>query len=71
MTNIKFQNAINRVEQSCPPIWMMRQAGRYLPEFRKIRKLNPDFINLCLNENLSSEISAQKAVDKTELLVEV
>ena len=35
------------------PIWIMRQAGRYLPEFREIRKLNPNFINLCLNENLS------------------
>jgi uroporphyrinogen decarboxylase len=37
----------------------MRQAGRYLPEFREIRKLNPDFIKLCLNENLSSEITLQ------------
>jgi uroporphyrinogen decarboxylase len=37
----------------------MRQAGRYLPEFREIRKLNPDFINLCLNENLSTEITLQ------------
>ena len=41
------------------PIWLMRQAGRYLPEFRKIRKLNPNFINLCLNESLSSEITVQ------------
>ena len=41
------------------PIWIMRQAGRYLSEFREIRKLNPDFINLCLNENLSSEITLQ------------
>ena len=41
------------------PIWIMRQAGRYLPEFREIRKLNPDFIKLCLNENLSSEITLQ------------
>ncbi|MDC0420178.1 uroporphyrinogen decarboxylase, partial [Candidatus Pelagibacter sp.] len=39
--------------------WIMRQAGRYLPEFREIRKLNPDFINLCLNENLSTEITLQ------------
>jgi uroporphyrinogen decarboxylase len=37
----------------------MRQAGRYLPEFREIRKLNSDFIKLCLNENLSSEITLQ------------
>ncbi len=41
------------------PIWIMRQAGRYLPEFREIRKKNPDFIKLCLNENLSSEITLQ------------
>ena len=41
------------------PIWIMRQAGRYLPEFREIRKLNPHFIKLCLNENLSSEITLQ------------
>ena len=37
----------------------MRQAGRYLPEFRKIRKLNPNFINLCLNDDLSSKITLQ------------
>tara|TARA_Y100000741_G_scaffold60359_1_gene42354 strand:+ start:73 stop:1077 length:1005 start_codon:yes stop_codon:yes gene_type:complete len=41
------------------PIWFMRQAGRYLPEFRKIRELNPNFIDLCLNDNLSSEITLQ------------
>ena len=41
------------------PIWIMRQAGRYLPEFREIRKKNSDFIKLCLNENLSSEITLQ------------
>ena len=41
------------------PIWIMRQAGRYLPEFREIRKLNPDFIKLCLNDKLSSEITLQ------------
>ncbi len=41
------------------PIWIMRQAGRYLPEFREIRSKNNDFIKLCLNENLSSEITLQ------------
>ena len=41
------------------PIWFMRQAGRYLPEFREIRKSNPNFINLCLNKNLASEITLQ------------
>ena len=41
------------------PIWVMRQAGRYLPEFRELRDKNPDFIKLCLNEKLSSEITLQ------------
>ena len=41
------------------PIWIMRQAGRYLPEFREIRSKNPNFIELCLNENLSSKITLQ------------
>ena len=41
------------------PIWLMRQAGRYLPEFREIRKNNPNFINLCLNPKLSGEITLQ------------
>jgi len=46
-------------ETNINPIWIMRQAGRYLPEFREIRKSNPNFIKLCLNENLSSEITLQ------------
>jgi len=46
-------------DTSYNPIWIMRQAGRYLPEFREIRKKNPNFIDLCLNENLSSEITLQ------------
>ena len=44
---------------SLNPIWIMRQAGRYLPEFREIRAKNTDFIKLCLNEDLSSEITLQ------------
>jgi uroporphyrinogen decarboxylase len=54
---------INKVilnkDTSINPIWIMRQAGRYLPEFRKIRSKNIDFIKLCLDENLSSEITLQ------------
>ncbi len=46
-------------KNSCIPIWFMRQAGRYLPEFKKIRSKNPDFINLCLNSELSSQITIQ------------
>ena len=41
------------------PIWIMRQAGRYLPEFREIRKKNTDFIKLCLNSSLAAEITLQ------------
>ena len=46
-------------DTSINPIWIMRQAGRYLPEFREIRKINTNFINLCLNHNLSSKITLQ------------
>tara|TARA_B110000438_G_scaffold284415_1_gene313455 strand:- start:2249 stop:3259 length:1011 start_codon:yes stop_codon:yes gene_type:complete len=41
------------------PVWFMRQAGRYLPEFREIRKKNPDFIKLCLKPDLVKEITIQ------------
>ena len=57
MTPIK--NCIVNKDTRANPIWLMRQAGRYLPEFREIRKNNQDFIKLCLNENLSSEITLQ------------
>ena len=54
-----IQSCIVKKNKDINPIWLMRQAGRYLPEFRKIRTNNPDFIKLCLNENLSSEITLQ------------
>ena len=54
---------INKVilnkDTSINPIWIMRQAGRYLPEFREIRSKNKNFIKLCLDENLSSVITLQ------------
>ena len=53
-----IQNCINN-RTSKTPIWLMRQAGRYLPEFRSIREKNQDFIKLCLNTKLSSEITIQ------------
>ena len=46
-------------KKNCKSIWFMRQAGRYLPEFRKIRADNQNFIELCLNSQLSSEITLQ------------
>ena len=54
-----IQETIINKKTTKKPIWLMRQAGRYLPEFKEIRKLNPDFINLCLNEDLSSKITLQ------------
>ena len=54
-----IQETIINKKTTNSPIWLMRQAGRYLPEFREIRKLNPSFTDLCLNDNLSSEITLQ------------
>ena len=54
-----IEEVIVNKKSNINPIWIMRQAGRYLPEFREIRKQNPDFIKLCLNEKLSSEITLQ------------
>ena len=54
-----IQKVLINKDTNINPIWIMRQAGRYLPEFREIRKLNPNFIELCLNENLSSKITLQ------------
>jgi len=50
---------IKNKDKTTTPVWLMRQAGRYLPEFREIRTKNPDFIKLCLNKNLASEITLQ------------
>ena len=54
-----LRECIENKKVSYTPIWFMRQAGRYLPEFREIRKQNPDFIKLCLNSNLVNEITLQ------------
>ncbi len=56
--NTIIQDCINK-KSTKSPVWLMRQAGRYLPEFRFIRKKNQDFIQLCLNTKLASEITIQ------------
>ena len=56
MSNLK-NVLINK--KICKSVWFMRQAGRYLPEFRKIRSQNRNFIELCLNSELSSKITLQ------------
>ncbi|HIF62344.1 MAG TPA: uroporphyrinogen decarboxylase [Candidatus Pelagibacter sp.] len=55
----RLLTCIAEKSSSYVPIWFMRQAGRYLPEFREIRKKNPDFIKLCLNSDLVNEITLQ------------
>jgi len=57
MGNLK--KILVKKKKSCKSVWFMRQAGRYLPEFRKIRLENKDFIKLCLNSELSSQITLQ------------
>jgi uroporphyrinogen decarboxylase len=42
-----------------PPIWMMRQAGRYLPKYKAIRKENPDFISMCINKKAVNEVTLE------------
>ena len=54
-----LKEIIGNKKTSYTPIWFMRQAGRYMPEFREIRKKNQDFIKLCLNPNLVNEITLQ------------
>ena len=54
-----IHKVIIKKDTTINPIWIMRQAGRYLPEFREIRKKNQNFIELCLNSELSSEITLQ------------
>ena len=55
----QIDKVLKNHDTSIKPIWIMRQAGRYLPEFREIRPKNPNFIELSLNEKLSTEITLQ------------
>ena len=56
---MRFIETLSGKPLNPPPIWIMRQAGRYLPEYRAVRQTEPDFISLCLNPNKASEVTIQ------------
>ncbi len=55
----KMLRALAGETQAVPPIWMMRQAGRYLPEYRATRAKAGDFLSLCYNSELAAEVTLQ------------
>jgi uroporphyrinogen decarboxylase len=59
LKNDRFLKALLREEVDVTPVWMMRQAGRYLPEYRAIRKQAGDFLSLCQNPELACEVTLQ------------
>lgn len=59
MQTHRFLNALNRKPVDKTPIWIMRQAGRYLPEYRRVRAQAKTFLNLCKNPELACEVTLQ------------
>ena len=56
MANKKFYNALNKVSQATPPIWFMRQAGRYHSHYQQLKK-KYTFEQLCKNPELAAEVA--------------
>ena len=54
--NKKFSNAINNIPQKTPPIWFMRQAGRYHSHYQRLRKKH-SFVTLCKTPELAAEVA--------------
>ncbi len=59
LKNDRFLRALAREPVDVTPIWIMRQAGRYLPEYRATRKQAGDFLSLCKNKELACEVTIQ------------
>lgn len=59
LQNTQFLKALNGEPTDYTPIWLMRQAGRYLPEYRQIRAQAGSFMNLCQNPELACEVTMQ------------
>ena len=59
LQNDLFLRALNREETPRTPVWVMRQAGRYLPEYLKVRKQAGDFMTLCSTPDLACEVTLQ------------
>ncbi|MBO6561701.1 MAG: uroporphyrinogen decarboxylase [Nisaea sp.] len=59
MTEKPILKALAGQVSDVPPIWLMRQAGRYLPEYREVRKQAGSFVDLCLNPEMAAEVTLQ------------
>ena len=56
---MRFIKTLTGTRLDPPPIWIMRQAGRYLPEYRAVRQEEPNFISFCLNPDKASQVTLQ------------